>query len=75
MNRTRLSLNDVSAFAAKGFVVPQDSDDFARFTPFEENSQRNGVFNRLISALSEVWEHRMGGVPQKCKNCSSLGLR
>jgi hypothetical protein len=62
-----LGLNDVSALAAKSFVVPQGIDDLARFTPFEENSQCHTVFDGLISALSKVREHGMGGVTEQRK--------
>ena len=63
----RLRLDDISAFAAKSFVMPQDVNYVARVTPFEKNSQRNGIFNRLICALPEVWKHRVGGISEKCK--------
>ena len=63
----RLRLNDISSFAAKSFVMLQDVNYVARVTPFEKNSQRNGIFNRLICALPEVWKHRVGGISEKCK--------
>ena len=62
---SRLRLNDVSAFPAKRFVMPQDVDYVAQSTPFEKNSQRNGIFNRLISPLPEVWKHRVGGISEE----------
>jgi len=45
--------------------MPQDVDYVARVASFEKNSERNGIFNRLISALPEVWKHRVSGISEE----------
>jgi hypothetical protein len=45
--------------------MPQDVDYFARLTLFEKNSQRDGVFNCLISTLPEVRKHCVGGISEE----------
>ena len=47
--------------------MPQDVAYLVRLAPFGEYGQRNGLFNRLIGALSEVWKHRMGGISEDRK--------
>ena len=45
--------------------MPQDVDYVARVASSEKTGERNGIFNRLISASPEVWKHRVSGISEE----------
>ena len=58
----RLSLNDIGSRTAKFLILLYNMWDFVRVSPLKKHRQGDAIFNRLISPLAEMREHRVGGV-------------
>ena len=58
----RLGLNVIGSGAAKFFISLQNIWDFVRISSLKKHCQSNAIFNGLIGPLTEVGEHRVGGV-------------
>ena len=59
------ALHDPGALTTESFVAPQRIGNFCRAAFLEKNRERDAVFNRLIGALADVWEHGMGSISQQ----------